>query len=69
MSQERWSAVDDYIEEHLIGEDPVLEAALADSARAGLPSIALTPAQAKLLHLLAFHHRRLTGRFGVAASF
>ncbi len=56
MSQERWSAVDDYIEERLIGEDPVLEAALADSARAGLPSIALTPAQAKLLHLLARIH-------------
>jgi predicted O-methyltransferase YrrM len=56
MSQERWSAVDRYIEEHLIGEDPVLEAALADSARAGLPPIALTPAQAKLLHLLARIH-------------
>ncbi len=56
MSQERWSAVDRYIEEHLIGEDPVLEAALADSARAGLPSIALTPAQAKMLHLLARIH-------------
>jgi predicted O-methyltransferase YrrM len=60
MSQELWSAVDDYIEEHLIGEDPVLEAALADSARAGLPSIALTPAQAKLLHLLARIHSART---------
>jgi predicted O-methyltransferase YrrM len=56
MSHERWSAVDDYIEEQLIGADPVLEAALADSAQAGLPSIALTPAQAKLLHLLARIH-------------
>jgi predicted O-methyltransferase YrrM len=56
MTQERWSAVDDYIVEMLIGEDPVLEAALAASAEAGLPSIALTPAQAKLLHLLARVH-------------
>ncbi|HTW42773.1 MAG TPA: O-methyltransferase [Solirubrobacteraceae bacterium] len=54
---ERWSAVDAYIEQQLIGEDPVLEAALADSAAAGLPPIALTPAQAKLLHLIARIHR------------
>jgi predicted O-methyltransferase YrrM len=57
MSQERWSAVDHYIVEMLIGKDPVLEAALAASAEAGLPSIALTPAQAKLLHLLARVHK------------
>ena len=56
MSQERWSAVDDYIDELLIGDDPALGAALADSAAAGLPAIALTPAQAKLLHLLARVH-------------
>jgi predicted O-methyltransferase YrrM len=56
MSRERWSAVDSFIEERLIGEDPVLDAALADSAAAGLPSIALTPAQAKMLHLLARIH-------------
>jgi predicted O-methyltransferase YrrM len=52
-SQERWSAVDHYIVDHLIGEDPVLDAALEDSAAAGLPSIAVTPAQGKLLELLA----------------
>jgi predicted O-methyltransferase YrrM len=56
MSQQRWSAVDDYVDELLIGHDPALEAALADSAAAGLPSIALTPAQAKLLHLIARVH-------------
>jgi predicted O-methyltransferase YrrM len=56
MTQERWSAVDDYVVEMLIGQDPVLDAALAASAEAGLPSIALTPAQAKLLHLLARVH-------------
>ncbi len=56
MSQERWDAVDGYIVEQLLGEDPALEATLAASAAAGLPAIALTPAQGKLLHLLARIH-------------
>jgi len=55
-SQERWSAVDHYVEELLVGEDPALAGALAASAEAGLPSIALTPALGKLLHLLARMH-------------
>jgi predicted O-methyltransferase YrrM len=53
MSQDTWDDVDRYIDEHLIGTDPALEAALEDSAAAGLPPIAVTPAQGKLLHLLA----------------
>jgi predicted O-methyltransferase YrrM len=56
MSQERWNAVDSYIEQRLIGADAALDAALAASADAGLPAIALTPAQAKLLHLIARVH-------------
>jgi predicted O-methyltransferase YrrM len=56
MSQQLWTAVDDYIDELLVGADPVLEQALRASADAGLPPIALTPAQAKLLHLLARIH-------------
>jgi predicted O-methyltransferase YrrM len=52
MSQERWSAVDDYICEHLLEPDPVLDAALAASEAAGLPPIAVTPNQGKLLELL-----------------
>jgi predicted O-methyltransferase YrrM len=56
MSQERWSAVDGYIGETLIGEDPVLEQALAASVAAGLPAIAVSPAQGKLLHLLVRIH-------------
>jgi predicted O-methyltransferase YrrM len=51
--QARWDAVDRYAEEHLIGEDPPLQAALRASAEAGLPPIAVTPSQGKLLHLLA----------------
>jgi predicted O-methyltransferase YrrM len=53
MSEELWSAVDDYIDGLLIGPDPVLEEALRASAEAGLPSIAVTAAQGKMLHLLA----------------
>ena len=52
MTQELWTAVDDYIVEHLIEDDPVLDAALADSEAAGLPPIAVTANQGKLLQLI-----------------
>jgi predicted O-methyltransferase YrrM len=52
MSQELWSAVDDYICEHLLEPDAALDAALAASEAAGLPPIAVTPNQGKLLELL-----------------
>lgn len=52
-----WTAVDSYIDGLLIGEDAVLDAALQASAAAGLPDIAVTPSQGKLLYLLA----RMTG--------
>jgi predicted O-methyltransferase YrrM len=55
-TQELWNAVDRYICEHLLGEDPVLDAALAASDAAGLPSIAVTPNQGKLLELIARIH-------------
>jgi predicted O-methyltransferase YrrM len=48
-----WSAVDGYIAEHLVPGDPALEAALRDSDAAGLPPIAVTANQGKLLELLA----------------
>jgi predicted O-methyltransferase YrrM len=57
MSSERWSAVDDYIGEMLLGEDPALEQALAASAAAGMPAIAVSPAQGKMLALLVRIHR------------
>lgn len=53
MSAETWTAVDEYIEHHLIGDDPALTAALEASHSAGLPSIAVSPAQGKLLNVLA----------------
>lgn len=49
----QWSAVDDYIAGHLLGDDPVLDAALAANAAAGLPAIDVSPVQGKMLHLLA----------------
>ena len=48
-----WSAVDDYIGGHLLGEDPVLAAVLAANAAAGLPDIDVSPAHGRLLRLLA----------------
>jgi len=53
MSQQQWTAVDTYFSEVLIGEDPVLESALAAADEAGLPHINVAPNQGKLLHLLA----------------
>jgi predicted O-methyltransferase YrrM len=48
-----WVAVDGYIERLLIAPDAALEAARAASTAAGLPEIAVTASQGKLLHLLA----------------
>lgn len=53
MSAEVWSAVDAWFDEQLIGRDEALEAALADTARSGIPAINVSPSQGKLLHLLA----------------
>ncbi len=48
-----WTAVDDYVERAVGAGDEALERALARSTEAGLPPIAVSPAQGKLLHLLA----------------
>ena len=50
---EQWTAVDEYLSEHLIGSDPALDATLEASRTAGLPAIQVTPCQGKFLHLLA----------------
>jgi predicted O-methyltransferase YrrM len=55
-AEELWTAVDRYICDRLIPQDPVLDAALAASDAAGLPAIATSPAQGKLLELLARVH-------------
>lgn len=53
MDIDRWSLVDGYIADKLIGGDPALESALAANCAAGLPAIDVSPAQGKMLHLLA----------------
>ena len=53
MTQEQWTAVDRYITDLLVPPDPALEAALQDSAAAGLPPYNVSPSQGKLLFLLA----------------
>ncbi len=53
MSRSQWSEVDSYFAKTLVGSDPALEAALAANAAAGLPSIDVSPAQGKMLTLLA----------------
>ncbi|HEY4451970.1 MAG TPA: O-methyltransferase [Solirubrobacteraceae bacterium] len=54
--QARWNTVDAFVEAKLIAPDEELEQALRASTDAGLPPIAVTPAQGKLLHLLARIH-------------
>ena len=53
MNDPRWTDVDRYVEATLLGRDDALDAALADAAAAGLPAISVTPAQGKLLFVLA----------------
>jgi predicted O-methyltransferase YrrM len=53
VTEDVWNAVDRYITDTLVGSDPALDAALAASADAGLPPIAVAPNQGKLLYLLA----------------
>jgi predicted O-methyltransferase YrrM len=53
MSQEVWTAVDQYINGLLVPSDPILDATLQASSTAKLPSIQVSPPQGKLLHLLA----------------
>jgi predicted O-methyltransferase YrrM len=53
MTQEVWTAVDQYINEVLFPSDPVLDSTIEASTAAGLPNIQVSPPQGKLLHLLA----------------
>jgi len=48
-----WTAVDSYISDMLLGADAELAATLAANGAAGLPDIDVSPAQGRMLHLLA----------------
>lgn len=53
MSDPTSRYVDAYINDKLLGDDPILAAVLANNAAAGLPPIDVAPNQGKLLYLLA----------------
>jgi predicted O-methyltransferase YrrM len=50
---DKWIAIDDYIAENFLDDDPALDATLAASEAAGLPEIQVAPLQGKLLMMLA----------------
>ena len=52
-SSDLWNAVDAYFGQTVAPSDPALDAALRASDAAGLPQIAVSPPQGKLLQLLA----------------
>jgi predicted O-methyltransferase YrrM len=52
VTRRTWNAVDDYIAEELLPDDPALEAALEANRNNELPTIDVSPAQGKLLNLL-----------------
>ena len=53
MSEELWTAVDNYLVEKLIPVDAALKAAREANAESKLPAIDVSPTQGKLLYLLA----------------
>ncbi|MEU1072956.1 MULTISPECIES: O-methyltransferase [unclassified Streptomyces] len=53
MSQQTWTAVDEYFNRLLVDEDEPLLAAATESDDAGLPPHQVAPNQGKLLHLIA----------------
>ncbi len=53
MTQETWTAVDNYINSLFVPSDDALEAALKASTDAGLPNIQVAPNQGKMISILA----------------
>ena len=53
MTQVLWTAVDNYVSHLLAPHDQAMQEVLAASAESGLPEIQVSPAQGKLLHILA----------------
>ena len=57
MSKELWAQIDRYFSDALIPSDAALAAASEATVAAGLPPIAVSEVQGKLLHLLARMHQ------------
>ena len=53
MTEDVWTAVDQYLADVIIKPDAALDAALASSGEAGLPAINVSPALGKLLMIFA----------------
>lgn len=53
MNEDTWTQVDSYVVDLFLPSDPVLDAAVASADAAGLPEIAVSPAQGMLLMTLA----------------
>jgi predicted O-methyltransferase YrrM len=51
--QEPWFAVDDYINDLFVPADPLVEAGMKAAEDAGIPAIQVSPAQGKMLSILA----------------
>lgn len=56
LGTQGWADVDSYLTATVVHPDPALEAAVEDSAAAGLPPIEVSPGQGKFLMLLARIH-------------
>ncbi len=70
MTHDQWNAVDRYIEEHLVGDDPALAHALRSGVDAGMPPINVAPTQGKFLNLLAtVHGARTVLEIGTLAGY
>jgi len=53
MTEDLWTKVDQYFSRKLLPKDPILDAAVESTEKAGLPPIAVSPNQGKFLHMLA----------------
>jgi predicted O-methyltransferase YrrM len=51
--EQLWTAVDEYLEQHLLPPAPGRDPGRPDSPAAGLPAISVTPTQGKMLYLFA----------------
>jgi predicted O-methyltransferase YrrM len=70
VSEPAWEAVDAYVQDMLLEPDDALEAAVRTSVAAGLPAIAVSPPQGKMLHLLArLHHARRILELGTLGGY
>ena len=58
MNQERWTEVDRYITARVLPSDPALEATLAASDAAGLPSISSFPQHGEVAATARAEYRR-----------